>query len=62
MSTKAVAISCVLFIVYACLQVPTVLGQQASRRNANLIELGLSAAGVTACAIFVAIRNAKAGS
>jgi hypothetical protein len=62
MSTKWIVIGCAAWIVYASTQLPTILNQQAIQRNANLIDLGISGAGFAACAIFVAIKNAKAGS
>jgi hypothetical protein len=59
---KAVVIGSALWVVYACISLPTILGQHAVQRNANLIDLGLSGAGFAACAIFLAMKNAKGGS
>ena len=60
MSTKAILIASAVFGVAVALQIPAIISQQHGRRaTANLIDLGLSVVGVSACVIVMLIKNAK---
>lgn len=61
MSTKTFLLVSAVFAVGVSLQIPGLLSEgRGPRMNANLIEICLSVAGVTACVVLAVIKNAKA--
>jgi hypothetical protein len=61
MNTKALLLVCAIFAVGVSLEIPGILSQgRGARMNANLMDIGVSVAGVTACVVVAVIKNAKA--
>jgi hypothetical protein len=61
MNTKIVLLGSAVFAVAVSLQIPGLLAQRRGpRMSANLLEICLDVAGVTACVVLAVIKNAKA--